>query len=166
MGREREVGTETGPQAPFPTTMWTVVVNAGAGSETVRREALESLIRSYWRPVYSYVRRKTGDRETAKDHTQGFFAALLERDAFQGITPHGGKFRSYLLTTLRNFLADASDHARALKRGGGRATVGLDFEAVDQESDLLPPSQESPEEAFRKEWALSVIAQALAALRG
>lgn len=150
MGREREIDTETGPQGSFPTTLWTVVLKAGAASETVRRSALEELIRTYWRPVYVYIRRKSGDRESAKDHTQGFFAALLERDAFQGLTPQGGKFRSYLLTVLRNFLADATDRAQALKRGGGKVTVGIDFEAVDREADLLIPSHESPEEAFRR----------------
>lgn len=157
MGREREAGTESGPKAPFPTTLWTVVLDAGADSEAVRREALEELIRSYWRPVYAYVRRRGGDPETAKDLTQGFFAALLEREAFRGLSREGGKFRSYLLSTLRNFLADASDHARALKRGGG--VPAMDFDAVDVVAG------ETPDESFRKEWALSVIAQALQILR-
>jgi len=165
MGREREIDTETGPRSPFPTTLWTVVLNAGAASESVRRSALEELIALYWRPVYVFIRRRNGDREAAKDLTQGFFATLLERDAFNGLRPEGGKFRSYLLTTLRNHLADAADHARALKRGGGHAAVPMDFEAAERDSDQIPPSNESPEETFRKEWALSVIRQALDALR-
>lgn len=165
MSRERDIGTETGPQGPFPTTLWTVVLNAAASSETQRREALESLIRTYWRPVYLYVRRRNGDREAAKDLTQGFFAVLLERDGFQGLRPEGGKFRSYLLTALRNFLADASDHARALKRGGDRRIQGLDFDALDRAERPESPD-ETPEETFRREWALSVISRALSDLRG
>lgn len=165
MGPEREIDTEAGPPAPFPTTLWTVVLEAGAASEPVRRGALEELIRSYWRPVYAFVRRRTNDREAAKDLTQGFFAAVLERDAFRGLEREGGKFRSFLLAALRNHLADASDQARALKRGGDRVRVPMDVERVERESAGLPPSSESPDVAFRKEWALSVIAQALAALR-
>lgn len=165
MSQERDIDTETRGPTPFPTTLWTVVLNAGARSESVRRDALEELIRVYWRPVYFYIRRKNGDREAAKDHTQGFFAALLERDALQGITPRGGKFRSYLLTVLRNYLADASDRAQALKRGGGKVVAGIDLEAVDLEAEVLSASNVTPEEAFRKEWAMSVIGKALAVVR-
>lgn len=159
----REIGTESGPQTHFPTTLWTVVLQAGAGAEGIRRNALEQLIRTYWRPVYFFIRRRDKDRESAKDLTQDFFASLLERDAFQGLTPEGGKFRSYLLTVLRHFLSDASDHDRALKRGGGKVTVQMDFDAAERDADPTPSAQ--PEDVFRKEWALSVIAEALAALR-
>lgn len=165
MSRERDIDTETGQRSPFPTTLWTVVLNAGADSEAVRRSALEELIRVYWRPVYFYIRRRNPDRESAKDLTQGYFAAVLERDTFQGVTPDGGKFRSYLLTTVRNYLSDAADHARALKRGGGRSPLRLDFDAVENDTDPAPADGENPEDGFRREWALSVIAEALAALR-
>lgn len=161
MGREREVDTEAGPKPIFPTTLWTVVLNAGAASEPVRRGALEELFKSYWRPVYAYVRRRGSDPETAKDLTQSFFAAVLERDVLRGLSPEGGKFRSYLLTTLRNYLADASDHARAQKRGGGVPALPIDLEAVERDV----ATADSPDESFRREWALSVIAQALELLR-
>lgn len=165
MAAERNIDTETGPGSPFPTTLWTVVLNAGGGSQSLRRDALDELIRTYWRPVYLYVRRRNGDREAAKDLTQGFFAVLLEREAFQGLTPEGGKFRSYLLTALRHYLADAADHVRAVKRGGNHVIQGLDFDALDQTAESPAGSGESPDEAFRKEWALSVIGGALARLR-
>lgn len=166
MSRGRDIDTETRGQTPFPTTLWTVVLEAGASSATVRRHALEELIRSYWRPVYFYIRRRNGDRESAKDLTQGFFAMLLEREAFAGLTPDGGKFRSFLLTALRHFLSDAAEHARALKRGGDRQALAMDFEAAEREAALPSAPAESPDEAFRREWALRVIAEALADLRG
>lgn len=164
MARKREIDTETRGRTPFPTTLWTVVLEAGAESEAVRRNALEALIRTYWRPVYFYIRRRNGDRESAKDLTQGFFAVLLEREAFDGLRPDGGKFRSYLLTALRNFLSDAAGRDRALKRGGGQLAVPMDFESVERDSEPAVAT-ESPDDAFRKEWALRVIAEALAALR-
>jgi RNA polymerase sigma-70 factor (ECF subfamily) len=165
MNREPDIGTGTGAPFTFPTTLWTVVLNAGAESESVRRQALEHLIRIYWRPVYFFIRRRNPDREAAKDLTQSYFAAVLERDAFQGLTPQGGKFRSYLLTTVRNFLGDEGDRARALKRGGGRSILPLDFDAVERDAEQMPVDGEHPEDGFRREWALSVIAEALAALR-
>lgn len=164
MAREREIDTETRGRTPFPTTLWTVVLEAGAESEPVRRNALEALIRTYWRPVYFYIRRRNGDRESAKDLTQGFFARLLEREAFDGLRRDGGKFRSYLLTALRNFLSDAAGRDHALKRGGGRVLVPMDFESVERDAEPAAAT-ESPDDAFRREWALRVIAEALAALR-
>lgn len=165
MDQGRDIDTETRGRSPFPTTLWTVVLDAGSSSPPVRRQALGELIRAYWRPVYFYIRRRNGDRESAKDLTQGFFATLLEREAFDGLSPHGGKFRSFLLTALRRFLSDAAEHARALKRGGDREILAMDFEAVERDAAAPSAGSEGPDEAFRREWALRVIAQALSDLR-
>src|SRR4051794_32356239 len=100
----------------FPTTSWSVVV--AAGDLATRTPALEKLCVAYWSPVYGFVRRLGNDRETAEDFTQSFFARLLEKDAITAASPARGRFRSFLLGCLKNFLTNEWDRARAQKRGG------------------------------------------------
>lgn len=152
-----------GPKRGFQSTLWTVVLAAKDPSAPDRRDALHTLIETYWKPVYLFIRRRGNDRETAKDLAQGFFTALLDRNFLQYVQRGRGKFRTFLLTSLEHFLADEHDRAQALKRGGGRQAISIDFAAA--ESSMRAPGSEPPDRLFRRDWALRVMAQALEALR-
>ena len=109
----------------FTTTHWSVVLEA-QGESPAAQEALEKLCRTYWRPIYSFVRRQGTATEDAEDLTQGFFALLLERKDINTVRKEKGRLRSYLLTSLKNFLADEVRHAMAAKRGKGQRLIPLD----------------------------------------
>src|SRR4029450_7104412 len=114
-----------GSAARFTTTHWSVVLEA-QGESPAAQEALEKLCRTYWWPLYGYIRRHGYNPEEAQDLTQGFFAVLLERRDFDAVRREKGRLRSYLLTSLKNFLAKARRRELAVKRGEGRALVSLD----------------------------------------
>ena len=111
--------------AGFATTQWSVVLAARDGSDTEARRALESLSNAYWYPLYAYLRGRGHDADEARDLTQAFFAELLEKDMLQAIDRSKGRFRSFLLASLKNFLSHERDKEQALKRGGGTHTVSL-----------------------------------------
>ena len=152
-----------GPRRGFESTLWTVVLAAKDPASKDRRDALQTLIETYWKPVYLFIRRKGNDREAAKDLAQGFFTALLERNFLQYVQRDRGKFRTFLLTALEHFMADEHDRAQALKRGGGRQAISIDFAAA--EAAMHGPASEPPDRLFRRDWALRVLAQALVALK-
>lgn len=158
----REPETEIGgnPRG-FASTLWTVVLSAKDDS----KEALEKLIETYWKPAYFYVRRRGEDPETAKDLTQGFFAALIERNFLQYVDRERGKFRTFLLTALDHFLTDEARRDKAEKRGGGRAILSLDFQRAETEYSRHPESPDAPDRIFARQWALRVTGRALQALR-
>ena len=157
--------TETG-DARFRSTLWTVVLRAKEPDAPGRRQALETLIQSYWKPVYFFVRHRGGDAEAAKDLVQGFFAALLEKNYLQYVERERGKFRTFLLTAFDHYAADQRDYDRAQKRGGGRAPLPLDFPRADTEFSREPASKDGdPTRRYRRDWALNVLAQALQSLR-
>ena len=110
----------------FTTTHWSVVLAAGQGESPHAAQALETLCRTYWYPLYAYVRRQGHTPEDAQDLTQDFFADLLAKGFPRGAAPERGKFRSFLLASLRHFLVDQHRHADAAKRGGGHRTISLD----------------------------------------
>ncbi len=159
---ETEIG---GGGRTFRSTYWSTVLKAKDPSSPERREALQALIRTYWKPVYFFVRRRGNDVETSKDVVQGYFAALLDRNYLQYVDPGRGKFRTFLLTTLEHYMADEFDRARALKRGGGRAVFSLDFVRAESEIPADPASAEAPDRGFRRVWALEVMARAFESLR-
>ena len=130
----------------FPTTRWTLVLSAREGSPEARRAALGTLLSSYWRPVYVYLRRKGLAPEAAEDAVQGLFLRLLEQDAIARLDPGRGRFRSYLLTSLEHHLVNLHEHDSALKRGGGERVVPL--ETVDVEREL-PSAPEDPRPGLR-----------------
>src|SRR5437868_8292974 len=109
----------------FVTTHWSVVLTA-QGHSAAADEALERLCRSYWRPIYSFVRREGRTVEDAQDLTQGFFALLLERRDFDAVRREKGRLRSYLLVSLKHFLVNQRERALSIKRGAGRAPISLD----------------------------------------
>lgn len=158
MNGDLNSGSQSRPRSddPFGSTRWSVVLAAGEEG-TAAREALETLCQSYWLPVYAYVRRRASNADDAQDLTQAFFAMLLERGTFGAADPTRGRFRAFLLTALRNFLANEHERAIALKRGGGRTVISLD--AGMAERSLLRDAQRTstPEQEFERRWALAML---------
>jgi DNA-directed RNA polymerase specialized sigma24 family protein len=148
----------------FASTRWTVVRQA-ADSQTASQHALSALselCQIYWRPVYVFVRRQGIGQHDAQDLTQGFFAELIDTRAYARADPVKGRFRSFLLGTLKHFVAHARDRDRAQKRGGGSAPVELDEAAVSEaEAYASRCNQWSADGVFEREWAASVARQAL-----
>lgn len=149
--------------AHFATTHWSVVLAAGSSSSR-GQAALETLCRIYWYPLYAYVRRQGRNPHDAQDLTQAFFARLLERGLVKEADPARGRFRSFLLTSLQNFLADEWDKARAQKRGGGQAIISLDEPSAESRYQLEPVDESNAERIFDRRWALTLLEQALARL--
>lgn len=149
----------------FATTHWSVVRAAGRPGSVHYRQALETLCRTYWFPLYAYLRRQGYDRESAEEHTQAFFARLLEKHSVRLADPKRGKFRSFLLMSLKNFLADERDRERAKKRGGGRRVFSLDFENAEGRYALEPADRLSPQKVFERSWALTVLERTMARLQ-
>lgn len=141
----------------FATTRWTVVLQAGHRSSPESTRALEELCRTYWFPLYAYVRRTGRSREDAEDLTQSFLSEFLRSPALEGLAAERGRFRAYLLACLKHFLANAWDHAQRQKRGGGVVHLSLDWEDADERFHQLPPDNATPEAAFDREWALSLL---------
>lgn len=154
MDRETAIG---GDQGTFQPTLWTTVLKARDAGSPERRQALERLIEAYWKPVYFFVRRRGNDVESAKDLTQAFFTAFLEKDFLRNVAPEKGKFRSFLQASLTYFLSDQYDRASARKRGGGFTFVQPDA-AVEADGT-------TPEQAFFRQWALDTMAAAVARLK-
>ena len=144
----------------FTTTHWSVVLQA-QGHSPAAQEALEKLCRTYWWPLYGYVRRQGYSPEEAQDLTQGFFALLLERKDFDAVRQEKGRLRSYLLTSLKNFLAKAKRRELAVKRGEGRALVPLDELLARERADLEPADSLSADRIYERRWALTLLEQVL-----
>ena len=143
--------------ARFATTHWSVVLAAGRSSSPQHAQALEILYRSYWFPLYAYLRRRGYDRQQAEDYVQGFFAHILDKHDLSSADPKYGKFRSFLLIRLKSFLSDERAHDRAKKRGGGRKVLSLGFQDAESQYALEPVDELSPEMLFEKSWALTVL---------
>ncbi len=154
-----------GTHQPFAATHWSLVLAAGRDSTPAARAALEKLCRTYWPPLYSFARRSGLAPADAQDLTQGFFLQLLERDFLAGVDPAKGKFRSFLLASLKHYLSNERDRARAQKRGGGRAPVSIDAQDAEGRYLIEPADPMTPEKLYERRWALTVIDQALARLQ-
>jgi RNA polymerase sigma-70 factor (ECF subfamily) len=155
------------PRNRFPTTHWSIVLQAGADSTGQARAALERLCRDYWYPLYGYARRHGRAHHEAQDCTQEFLARLLAAGAVTGAQPERGRFRTFLLTALRNFLVNEWHRAQAGKRGGGTVHVPLDPPADVEERFAREPADAAltPEQAFDRNWALDLLEHAAADLR-
>jgi len=150
----------------FPTTHWSVVIHAGAGADSLARAALETLCRQYWYPLYSYVRRHGRAHHDAQDCTQEFLARLLATDGIARARPERGRFRTFLLTALRNFLTNEWQRNQAAKRGGGAAVMSLDGQDAEKRFAHEPADPGlTPEQAFDLNWARGLIESALTTLR-
>ena len=149
-----------GESFAFATTHWSVVL-AAQGESTAADAALEKLCRTYWRPLYAFVRREGRNVEEAQDLTQAFFARLLERRDFDAVRREKGRLRSYLLVALKNFLANEWPRARAIKRGEGRALIPLNELLERAGADMEPADTLTPDKIYERRWALTVLEQVL-----
>jgi RNA polymerase sigma factor (sigma-70 family) len=148
----------------FTTTHWSVVLEA-QGESPAAQEALENLCRTYWRPIYSFVRRERIRPEDAKDLTQGFFALILERKDFQSVRQEKGRLRSFLLASLKHFIANERRDARTIKRGGGRMLIPFDEIASDDSTEFDHSEMLSADLLYDRRWALTVLDRVFARLR-
>jgi len=149
-----------GENREFNTTSWTLV------RSVKDMQALNDLISIYWKPLYFFVRKRGYDNETGKDIVQEFLATLLERDALSKADPERGRFRTFLLTALVNFIKDWSKGESRQKRGGGRNILSLDFAADESEYRIEAKSAETPEAVLHRTWARSLWKHALSQLEG
>jgi len=167
MSEFTEIGQGLGLGTPrvFATTHWSVVLAAGQGESEPSRRALEALCGAYWYPLYSYVRRKGFSPEEAQDLTQEFFAHLIAKDDFRLADRAKGKFRGFLLSRLDYFLAREWNRAHRLKRGGHFKFISLDEPPPEKRYQLEPVDLDTPERRFLRQWALTVLKQAMNALK-
>src|SRR5258707_11919200 len=147
----------------FVTTHWSVVLTA-RGHSPAADEALEKLCRTYWWPLYGFVRRNGYKPEESQDLTQGFFALLLERRDLDVVRREKGRLRSYLLVSLKNFLAKARRRELTLRRGEGRALVSLDELLARERADLEPADTLSADRIYERRWALTLLERVLTRL--
>ncbi len=148
----------------FPTTRWTLVVAAGDPHRKEARSALATLCENYWYPLYAYLRRRGYPADQAQDLTQEFFIRLLEGRYLDRADPEKGRFRSFILTSLKFFVADEADRQRAQKRGGG-VLAPPEFSGGEERYQREPAHDETPERIFERRWALSVLDRVLERLR-
>jgi len=148
----------------FATTHWSMVVSAGRSRSPEASRALATLCENYWFPLYAFVRRSGHTAEDAQDLTQEFFARLLAQRFLAKADRQKGKFRSFLLGTLKHFLADQWDRVRAQKRGGGQTVISFDSLDAEARYRLEPASDLTPERMFEKQWALSLLDHVLSRL--
>ena len=151
--------------ASFHTTRWTIVLKAAQNQTPEGQSASAELCRNYWYPLYMFARRRGHSPDDAQDLTQGFFLHLLEHQAFTGVDRLKGKFRSFLLASFQNHLSDQADHARRLKRGGGKEFIQLDPEEAEERYQLEPAEFLTPERVFDARSAITVLGEALKRLR-
>lgn len=149
----------------FHTTHWTAILVAQAGNGTAAREALADLCSAYWYPLYVFIRRQGPSHHEAEDLIQEFFRRFLERHALESVQPSAGKFRSFLLVCLKNFLANERERAQTQRRGGGHSLVPLEGADAETRYSLEPVDNRTPEAVFERRWAFAVLEQTMAALR-
>ena len=145
----------------FNTTHWSVVLLAGQSQAPQADAALEKLCRTYWNPLYAYVRRQGHSPHDAQDLTQEFFARLLEKRYLKLATQERGRFRSFLLKSLKHFLINDWVRGQAQKRGGGQKVFSLDDEAAERSYLQQPSDQLAPESLYDRRWALTLLEQAM-----
>jgi RNA polymerase sigma factor (sigma-70 family) len=166
MGESGAYGEQSATNRWFTTTHWSVVLAAKRNDSAEGSKALERLCRTYWPPLYGYIRRDGHSPEDAQDLTQEFFARLVEKDYLGYLEDQRGKFRSFLLTLLKHFLSDQRAKAGAQKRGGGKAFVSLDdTSAVEADYQIEATHDGNPEHLYERQWAKRVLEQALGRLR-
>lgn len=147
----------------FATTHWTVVLQA-QGDSPAADDALEKLCRTYWRPIYSFLRRQGIAPEEAEDVTQGFFALLLERRDLSAVRKEKGRLRSYLLASLKHFLTNQRNRAMAIKRGQGQRLISLDQLHEGEGAGFEPADTATADQIYERRWAMTVLDQVLARL--
>jgi RNA polymerase sigma factor (sigma-70 family) len=149
----------------FATTRWSLVLAAGHQANARSSEALASLCEMYWYAVYAFIRRQGYRPEDGADLTQAFFLRVLEKNYFQDADPARGRFRAFLCASIRHFLSNERDRARALKRGGAHPLISLDVETAEGRYELQPRDDLTPEKLFDRHWALTLLERVLTRLR-
>jgi RNA polymerase sigma-70 factor (ECF subfamily) len=152
------------PKGWFTTTHWSVVLAAGDDAGPATGRAMEALCRTYWDPLYAYVRRCGHDTDDAQDLTQDFFARFLEKNYVRHADPQKGRFRTFLLTSMKHFLANAHERDLAQKRGGGQAVFSLDAATAEQRLAHEPADELTPDVLYDRRWAATLLERALAQL--
>ncbi len=160
-----DCASSSAPGDIFATTHWTVVLAAGQRHTPQADGALEELCKTYWFPLYAYVRRRGHSKQDAEDLVQAFFARLLEKNFLANLASERGKFRAFLLAALKHFLANEWDKSQAQKRGGGAAHFSLDWQTADTKFQVAATSEPSPDKAFDREWALALLAKVIERLQ-
>ena len=150
--------------AAFATTHWSMVLEA-QGESPAAQEALEKLCRTYWRPIYSFVRRHGARAEDAEDLTQGFFALLLERKDLNTVRKEKGRLRSYLLASVKHFLTDEARHAMAVKRGKGQWLIPFEEIRERERIDIERSDRLTADQIYERRWAFTVLEQVMTRLR-
>ena len=145
----------------FRTTQWSLVISAGSRASPASDRALATLCQSYWLPLYAYARRRVADVDEARDLTQGFFVVLLEKNFLADADRSRGRFRAFLITAFKHFLANQWAKARTLKRGGGVSPLSLDFPAGDARIGQAVIDKLTPDQVFHRQWALTLLDQVI-----
>ena len=157
--------SSSAPDDIFATTHWTVVRAAGQRHTPQADHALEELCRTYWFPLYAFVRRRGHAKADAEDLTQTFFARFLEKNYLAGLSAEHGRFRAFLLASVKHFLANEWDRSQTQKRGGGAAHLSLDWETADTKFQVAATAEPSPDRAFDREWALALLSKVIERLQ-
>lgn len=149
----------------FETTSWSTVLAAGEADSSRSRQALAALCEAYWFPLYAFIRRQGYAAEGARDLTQGYFLKLIDKDYLKDVRREAGRFRSFLLVSVKHFLSNERDRERALKRGGGQLAISLDFDAAEGRYAIDPPDDAlTPDKLFERRWAMAVLESAMTRL--
>jgi DNA-directed RNA polymerase specialized sigma24 family protein len=170
-GAPHEVSSTTATDASgqhggvaFTTTHWSVVLEA-QGESPAAQEALEKLCRTYWRPIFAFLRRQGLPPDEAEDITQGFFAELLERRSLEAVRKEKGRLRSFLLGGLKYFLVNEGRRAMAVKRGKGQRPIPLEELRAGERIELEPTDPMTPDQIYERRWALTVLERVLSRLK-
>jgi len=165
--RENGEGLEEKPSTPqqFTETRWSKVVLASQGDSPGSRQALEDLCQRYWTSIYGFLRKKGCSPHDAEDLTQQFFTSFLAKDGLASADPAKGRFRSFLLKSLRNFQIDQARRSGAQRRGGGNAKLWMNMEEAERHYGEQPDPALTPEKVYDIQWATSMLEQAIQRLR-
>jgi DNA-directed RNA polymerase specialized sigma24 family protein len=153
------------PSARFPTTQWTLVLSASEPTDMEGSGALSALCEGYWYPLYAYIRRSGHSAENAQDLTQAFFARIIEKRYLDRADPNKGRFRAFLLSSLKFFLSDEADREHALKRGGLLPPIPFDIQRGEEFYRFEPVHSDSPDKIFERRWALTLLERVLESLK-
>jgi RNA polymerase sigma factor (sigma-70 family) len=148
----------------FATTRWSLVLAAGESHSERSERALAELCSQYWYPLYAYTRRRGYDPDDARDLTQAFFAKLLEKRDLRVADSRRGRFRTFLLSSLKNFLAGERRKEHSLKRGGEIKVLSLDFDSAEENYRAEPSHELSPEAIYERRWAFGLLERAVSDL--
>lgn len=157
MSNNKPENLNSADKGRFATTHWSVVLAAGSPESSQYRDALEALCRTYWYPIYVYIRRLGYDTQQAEDCTQAFFTQMLEKQYLGKIEQKPGRFRTFLLVVLKHFLADQRDKDEAIKRGAGKKFMPLEVGTAETRYSMEPQDYLTPERLFERSWALTVL---------